>query len=78
MALTVSLAQLEDTLRRVFAVEAPAISIALGEVTMTVAAKDYLTVAQTLRDHADLSFEQLIDLCGVDFADYKNNAVSAF
>ena len=78
MALTVSLAQLEDTLRRVFAVEAPAISIALGEVTMTVAAKDYLTVAQTLRDHADLSFEQLIDLCGVDYADYKNNAVSAF
>jgi NADH-quinone oxidoreductase subunit C len=78
MALTVSLAQLEVTLRNVFAAHAPEITIALGEVTMTVHAKDYLTVAQTLRDHADLSFEQLIDLCGVDYSDYKNNAPSAF
>ena len=78
MALTVSLAQLEVTLRNVFAAHSPEITNALGEVTMTVHAKDYLTVAQTLRDHADLSFEQLIDLCGVDYSDYKNNAPSAF
>ncbi len=31
-----------------------------------------------LRDHADLAFEQLIDLCGVDYSDYKNCAPSAF
>ncbi len=78
MALTVSLAQLEDTLRKVLVVESPAISVALGELTLTVAAKDYLNVAQTLRDHPELSFEQLIDLCGVDYAEYKNNAPSAF
>ncbi len=46
------------------------ITIALGEVTLVVAAADYLEVAKTLRDHPDLRFEQLIDLCGVDYAAY--------
>lgn len=43
-----------------------------GEVTVTVAAADYLGVAQQLRDDPALRFEQLIDLCGLDYADYKN------
>jgi len=43
-----------------------------GEITITVASADYLQVARTLRDNAALRFEQLIDLCGVDYADYKN------
>lgn len=46
------------------------ISLALGEVTLVVAAKDYFEVAQTLRDHPGLQFEQMIDLCGVDYRDY--------
>jgi NADH-quinone oxidoreductase subunit C len=45
---------------------------ARGEITVTVAADRCLEVARTLRDHASLRFEQLMDLCGVDFADYKN------
>jgi len=40
---------------------------ALGELTLTVGADDYLEVATMLRDHADLAFEQLVDLCGVDY-----------
>ncbi len=47
---------------------------ALGELTLTVAAADYLEVATTLRDHADLAFEQLIDLCGVDYSSYRDEA----
>lgn len=43
---------------------------ALGEVTIEVAAADYLSVMQTLRDEADLGFEELIDLCGVDYSTY--------
>jgi NADH-quinone oxidoreductase subunit C len=43
-----------------------------GEITLQVAAADYLAVATTLRDHADLKFEQLIDLCGLDYSDYGN------
>ena len=43
---------------------------ACGEVTLEIAAADYLEVARTLRDHPDLRFEQLIDLCGVDYSAY--------
>jgi len=78
MALTVSITLLENTLRKVFPHHSPELKLALGEITMTVAAKDYFEIAQTLRDHADLVFEQLIDLCGVDYSDYKNSAPSAF
>jgi NADH-quinone oxidoreductase subunit C len=45
-----------------------------GEISITVGAADYLDVARTLRDHADLHFEQLIDLCGVDYSSYKDQA----
>ena len=44
----------------------------LGEITITVAAADYLSAAVTLRDHPDLRFEQLIDLCGVDYSGYQD------
>jgi NADH-quinone oxidoreductase subunit C len=41
-----------------------------GEVTLTVPADRLTEVAWVLRDHADLRFEQLIDLCGVDYVAY--------
>ena len=43
-----------------------------GEITIRVAADRYLDVAGRLRDDPSLRFEQLIDLCGVDYSDYKN------
>ena len=43
-----------------------------GELTVTVAATDCVDAALLLRDHADLRFEQLIDLCGVDYSSYKD------
>src|SRR5512139_2862193 len=43
-----------------------------GEISLTVAAADYLFVATTLRDDATLSFEQLVDICGVDYSSYKD------
>ena len=51
---------------------------ALGELTLTVRAADYAAVAQQLRDDPSLSFEQLIDLCGMDYSAYKDGAPSAF
>ncbi|WP_066254777.1 NADH-quinone oxidoreductase subunit C [Hydrogenophaga flava] len=41
-----------------------------GEVTLVVAASDYLEVMQTLRDAPQTRFEQLIDLCGIDYSTY--------
>jgi NADH-quinone oxidoreductase subunit C len=43
-----------------------------GEITVTVAADDYIAAALTLRDHAELKFEQAVDLCGVDYSSYKD------
>ena len=48
------------------------ISLAFGEVTATVQASDYLAAATLLRDSADCKFEQLIDLCGIDYSEYKD------
>jgi NADH-quinone oxidoreductase subunit C len=50
------------------------ISIALGEVTVQVAPADYLDAALALRDAPGCQFEQLIDLCGVDYSEYKDGA----
>jgi NADH-quinone oxidoreductase subunit C len=43
-----------------------------GEITVTVGAADYEAVALRLRDDPALRFEQLVDLCGVDYRDWRN------
>jgi NADH-quinone oxidoreductase subunit C len=43
-----------------------------GEITLTVAPADYAEVALRLRDDPSLRFEQLVDLCGLDYRDYRN------
>ena len=47
------------------------LDIVLGEITVECKAENLLEVCAKLRDHAELKFEQLIDLCGVDYSDYK-------
>jgi NADH-quinone oxidoreductase subunit C len=49
-------------------------TVALGEVTIVVKVADYLAVMTTLRDDAALGFDQLIDLCGVDYQTYGDGA----
>jgi NADH-quinone oxidoreductase subunit C len=50
----------------------------LGELTLTVAAAEYEHVARTLHDDATLKFEQLIDLCGIDYSAYKDGGESIY
>jgi len=40
------------------------------DLSYDVSAADLVAVATVLRDHADLRFELLIDVCGVDYMDY--------
>ena len=47
------------------------LKVALGEISIDVEAEHYLDVMQTLRDELELGFEQLMDLCGVDYSTYK-------
>jgi NADH-quinone oxidoreductase subunit C len=46
------------------------IKVSLGEVTLVVAARDYLAAARILRDAPGCAFEQALDLCGVDYSSY--------
>ena len=43
---------------------------ALGELVLEVKSQDYPVVARALHDTPSLGFEQLIDLCGVDYSQY--------
>ena len=49
------------------------ISVATGQVTIQVAAKYLLSVCKDLRDIDIFSFEQLTDLCGVDYLAYGHS-----
>ena len=46
------------------------IDLKLGEITVQVAPSDYLRAAALLRDAPGCQFEQLMDLCGVDYSDH--------
>ena len=52
--------------------KASKVILALDEVTVECLPEHYLDIMTTLRDHADLHFESLVDLCGVDYSTYKN------
>ena len=52
--------------------QASQVILALGEITVECVPEHYLNVMTTLRYHADLHFESLVDLCGVDYSTYKN------
>ncbi|MBU1360237.1 MAG: NADH-quinone oxidoreductase subunit C [Gammaproteobacteria bacterium] len=54
--------------------KARSVTLALGEVTVVVSAADYLATATLLRDAPACRFEQLVDLCGLDYSDYREGA----
>jgi len=41
-----------------------------GETTLDVAAENWINVAMALRDDPAFHFEQVVDVCGVDYASY--------
>ncbi len=53
------------------------ITEALGEVTLVIKAAGMLEVMTALRDRPELHFEQLIDLCGVDYSAYGGGAAGS-
>ena len=64
--------ELRDAVAAALGDKAREITIALDEVTVIVPAAHYLEAMQTLRDASQCRFEQLIDLCGVDYSAYGN------
>ncbi|WP_219217880.1 NADH-quinone oxidoreductase subunit C [Variovorax boronicumulans] len=63
---------LKDTISLALGDKVKRITVALGEVTLVVKAADYLAAMQTLRDAPGCKFEQLIDICGLDYSTYRD------
>ncbi|MDP2759497.1 MAG: NADH-quinone oxidoreductase subunit C [Sideroxyarcus sp.] len=61
---------LKSSLTEAFGLKVMSLEQRLGELTLVVKAGDMTGVFTRLRDDADLGFEQLIDVCGIDYATY--------
>jgi NADH-quinone oxidoreductase subunit C len=72
--MTTKLETLEAALKNALGDQIRELKVALGEVTVVVASSAYLSAMRVLRDHADLRFEELLDLCGVDYSTYGDGA----
>ncbi|AKZ64083.1 NADH dehydrogenase [Herbaspirillum hiltneri N3] len=68
--MTTKLETLEAALRNALGGYLQNLTVSLGEITVVVKSTDYLSAMRVLRDHADTRFEELMDLCGVDYSTY--------
>ncbi|OYW30891.1 MAG: NADH-quinone oxidoreductase subunit C [Methyloversatilis sp. 12-65-5] len=71
------LESLRETLLAQFGERLRTTTSALGELTLEVGSADYHDIALALRDHADVPFEQLIDLCGIDYSTHATRSSGA-
>lgn len=68
------MSELSQTLSQALGDKALSICEALGETTLTVKAADYSEVCNTLKTAKGLSFDTLIDLCGMDYQGYREGS----
>jgi len=71
---TPKLQRLHDAIRNAAGARVAALGARLGELTLEVQSLDYVETAGLLRDAPALRFEELIDLCGVDYQTYGDLA----
>ncbi len=64
---------LQEKLASRFADRIVSSDVALCELNLVIRAADLLPVMSRLRDDAELRFEQLVDLCGVDYSTYGSD-----
>jgi NADH-quinone oxidoreductase subunit C len=72
--MSTKLENLVNALQQVLGERIQTLSTELGEITIVVAASDYYAAMQAIRDHEATCFEQLIDLCGVDYSQFRDGA----
>jgi len=70
--MTASLQTLKAAIEQAFGDAVRELKMERGELSLTVGSSDYERVALRLRDDPALHFEQLIDLCGLDYSEYRN------
>jgi NADH-quinone oxidoreductase subunit C len=62
--------QLADALRAAFGERVDSVVVEFNEVTVEVAAENLLAIATELRDDSQFQFQQLLDVCGVDYSQF--------
>lgn len=62
--------KLSDDLQRAFGEKLTSNVVAAKEVTIEVTAENLVEICTALRDDERFAFEQLIDVCGVDYSEY--------
>ena len=70
--MSAKLETLSTLLQERLADQLKSLAVVRGELTIEVGAADYMAVMQLLRDDPVFGFEELIDLCGVDYSAYKD------
>ncbi|WP_226810116.1 NADH-quinone oxidoreductase subunit C [Candidatus Vallotia lariciata] len=63
---------LKENLDKAFGKKLESMRESLGQLTIVIAANNLLDLATQLRNDQTLGFEQLIDLCGIDYSRYRN------
>jgi NADH-quinone oxidoreductase subunit C len=63
---------LKETIVNLLGAQVHSVKVALGEVELVVQASEYAAVALQLRDAPGCKFEQLIDLCGMDYSSFQD------
>jgi len=64
--------QLADRVQQRFSTQITATHVEFSELTVELPREHLLSVCTALRDEGDFAFEQLIDVCGVDYLEYGN------
>jgi len=69
--------QLKKAIQEVFGEQVVSLEYKLGELTLLVRSQDMFAVLTRLRDDEKFGFEQLTDLCGVDYSTYGSDVSDA-
>ncbi len=64
--------QLASRFKERFSTQITATNVELAELTVELPREQLLSVCRALRDESAFAFEQLIDVCGVDYLQYGN------
>ena len=64
--------KLADSLRKRFVGQFDECFVSVGELNFVVKKESFIDVCTALRDESEFHFEEMIDLCGVDYSEYAD------
>lgn len=70
MSISIRLEDLENNLQSALSDQLISLQKQHDEITIVIQASNLLKASEVLRDHPSLSFDTLIDLCGIDYFSY--------